>query len=588
MNVAFSIGPKSNSIINVLKKSADNVDFYSYSTISEMIKESLARHIAFSRIIFSTRMLNSNDPDGDLRSLNDFIKNYSNSTEIVMIMMKNDNNDVDKIFNGMFNSPMYTPIILEKATAQCLLDVINEDIAKLKTRYYVLDVGKDRTIVSGGGSNSIVSSGEGSGESAPAASPVVPPKSEPEKKRGLFGIFKGGKVKNTAQNPEPAPATENTPEEVVNTGEMGEKNSNQFSSGPASIDITDSGVTGASENANLNNSEKISGDFGNVTSSSEEPVATGGFSEAEEDENDLSIGNYGEQHTDTGFLDEDEEEELKRLMSGMDESAEDETEAGSGSEDEWSGSGVEEPIAQSPKKPDVWSMGGTPVKSWETREEPAKPREAVPEKDDRELKSEPKFYIDLFVGVKGSGATQSLVDTAAKLTDKEGLKVLIVDLDTRENGLLSYIDTERFYMEGANMGISKLRTYMEDGVYVASNGYGEAVSPRALSAFLSSRLISNFDTVLIDCPAECLDSVSLDVIERCNVYIVTGIDRSDLLATSEALTNRDVVDFQVEKYIMQHCLINFKDEQECDTEDVDWVNRICLFANGNWLDRIGM
>ena len=107
-------------------------------------------------------------------------------------------------------------------------------------------------------------------------------------------------------------------------------------------------------------------------------------------------------------------------------------------------------------------------------------------------------------------------------------------------------------------------------------------------SLLNSKLLGNYSMVFIDCPLECMGAVSYEVVKKCNILIKSGIDRSDLVATSLALTNRDYVDFKVEKYLMENCLIEFKDEAECTPEDVEWVNRVCLFANGNWLDRIGM
>ena len=138
MVVSFSVGSaeKNKKIINTLKKQADNVNFYSYSTIQELIKEASTRHLEFKRVIFSTAILN--DVQEDLNALNDFIKNYSTSTEVVMILSEPGE---DEIFNSIFNSPMYTPVILPKATARNVLDLVRNDIMELKTKYYTFDKG---------------------------------------------------------------------------------------------------------------------------------------------------------------------------------------------------------------------------------------------------------------------------------------------------------------------------------------------------------------------------------------------------------------------------------------------------------------
>lgn len=574
MNVAFSIGEKSKMITNTLKKSADNVDFYSYSSIPEMTKESLARHIAFNRIVFSTQILDKNDPEGDLRVLNDFIKNYSNSTEIVMIVTTADHSGIDKVFTSMFNSPMYTPIILDKATAQSLLQIVTDDITRLKTQYYVLDVKQDKTIVSGSASES---------PKEPAPQSVEP--REPEKKRGLFGIFKGGKNKNSAQTVEPVPAPESTVQDTPNIEEPAPEIDNHFSAGPTSVFTGFGGESAGSEVGAEKELEKKFEGFGNSTPSDESENLGAKFSVEDDEDSELSIGSYGEQHTDTGFLDDDEAEELKQLMEDGDNTEED----------------AKEESTSEPADGE-WNSNATPVRSWEEKE--AEKNEESWSKPEEPIIEEPKRYkpirqpiakpnrekthIDMVVGVRGSGATQAIIDEAVSLVQDEDIKVLIIDLDTKENGILSYIDAERFYMEGANNGINKLRVYEEDGVGVISNGYGVPVSSRALLSLLNSKLLGNYSMVFIDCPLECMEAVSYEVVKKCNILIKSGIDRSDLVATSLALTNRDYVDFKVEKYLMENCLIEFKDEAECSPEDVEWVNRVCLFANGNWLDRIGM
>lgn len=55
MIVAFSIGDKSQVVINTLKKSADDIDFYTYINIQEMIRESMLRHISLTELYFQLR-----------------------------------------------------------------------------------------------------------------------------------------------------------------------------------------------------------------------------------------------------------------------------------------------------------------------------------------------------------------------------------------------------------------------------------------------------------------------------------------------------------------------------------------------------
>lgn len=570
MNVAFSVGDKSKIITNTLKKSADNVDFYSYSTIQEMVKESLARHIAFSRIIFSTQILNSVNPESDLRELNDFIKNYSNSTEIVMIMTTRDKSGIDKVFLSMFNSPMYTPIILDKATAQNLLQVVNDDITKLKTQYYVLDVHQDRTIVSG--------TSKGTTEEASVKSTEVP---EPEKKRGLFGIFKGGKNKNSVQNPDPVPAVENTVQDVSNIAESVPENDNHFSAGPVSIDAGFGGENDVTGDRSEKENEKNSVDSENFRPSGEYENSGVDFSGSADEDNDLSIGDYGEQHTDTGFLDDEEAEELKQLMQEPEETPESEVEGVEDARRETDSWGIQE--NPEPVREYGVQRESSPVEEYDEKvnSKPSNSRKGIVSRPGRP-------NIDMIVGVKGSGVTSAIVSEARSLVRDEGIRVLLIDLDTRENGLLSYIDTERFYMDGANRGIDKLRVYEENNIGVISNGYGVPVNSKSLLSLLNSRILNGFDMVYVDCPLECMEGVSEEVIRLCNVLVMSDAGRDGLLSTSMALTDRSHVSFGVEKYVMENCRVEFRNDQECSKKDLDWVKRVCLFANGSWLNRIGM
>lgn len=90
--------------------------------------------------------------------------------------------------------------------------------------------------------------------------------------------------------------------------------------------------------------------------------------------------------------------------------------------------------------------------------------------------------------------------------------------------------------------------------------------------------------MLIDCPIECMDIITKDVLKLCNVLIYTNTDRSDLLSTTLGLTNRDYCSLEVERKIMGTCIVDCPDGRELAQEDIDYVKNTCLFANGCWLD----
>ena len=545
MEVAFSIGPKSLAVINRLKTLADNISFHTYPDIRSMVKEAMLRHISFDRIVFSTVLLqdqNGNlsveDVEGDLRELNEFIKNYSDNTSIVLITNQGTKElEVTEIFKSMFNSPMYTPVIMSKTTPKNLLEIVTEDITTLKTKYYVLDVDKDKTIVS-------------SNESVEKKSETETTKSSIEKKKkgGFFSGLMGGKKKSPDVST-PVQEVKQEAEDVVNKVEEASEISTDFSAGPKSVFTGFGGESSSNSNSESNNFTKNIFDSQNSSSSDGMESFTTGFSDPTGEDDMLSLGEMGEQHTDTGFLDEEEEEndeELQEYIRNQHHTLEEDK--------------SEEPVA---------------VRQEPVYTPPIKAEKEEPKKDTN---------IDMVLGMHGSGSTSAVVNEAMDLYQSKGAKVLIIDLDYRENGLLSFINVEDFYNKGYSRGISRRRIYNEDGIGILSNGYGTAITSSELLTLLRSGIIRKFDEVLIDCPIECLNIVTKDILKLCNILVFTNIDRSDLLSTSLGLTDRSTVSLDVERFIMKTCIVDCPEGKSLSEEDIDYIRDNCLFANGCWLD----
>lgn len=494
MVVSFSVGneEKNKKIINTLKKQADNINFYSYSSIQELVKEATSRHLEFKRIVFSTSILK--DVEKDLQELNNFIKNYSTSTEVVMILNEAGN---DKIFNSIFNAPMYTPVILPTATAKSILDLVLNDVMELKAKYYILDK-----------------------EDSPKKKEVVSSESE-----------------------------EN--EEVSEVGESKNTESSRFASGPESVNIEEDVLKQIEKNLVEETSFENTSISDEVPSLPEvEKISTEDFQEENEDGVSLSIGAFGSTHSDTGYLDEDDEKELQEHLERQ---------------------GKLKETTQTEKRIVTSSNENKNLEN----------RNINLERRNEKLKDLPN--IDLILSTRDSRATQSIVDQAVKIHVGDSAKVLIIDLDVRCNSILSFIDTEKFYRESAFEGITKQRVYEEDGVSVVSNGYGVSLSTRELFSFLDGRIPREFDMIYIDCPTDCMQILSLDLLHLVNTIIFTKGDRSNLIYTSLALTDRKTVPLEVEKWVMNNCLVDI--EGDYSKEDIDFINNEVLFANGNWLER---
>lgn len=513
MQVAFSVGKKSQGIINTLKKTADNVEFYSYGSIQEMIKDSKLRHLGFKRIVFTTSLLVN--PESDLQELNEFIKNDSASSEIVMITNPNANNGEAEVFNSIFNSPMYTPVVFDRITPNILLEVVLSDVLELKMKYYgSVETSQEKVVL---------------GASEHGSSEKPKEKELSDRKQGIFGGIFGTKktqVEDQSQNSDLV-------KDVENTGDLEGNSSLEDSSvtgveGTVSSGLDAWGVEGSESGIDSNSSFTDSGSF-----------MVGG-EDLNMDDDILSIGDFGSQHSDTGFLDDEGIEELEEISR---------------------------------------YQNGKSMVSDSTKEEPI-------EETQQEVKETcPRAKITALSGCNGVGVTQMVVDKASALSNK-GYKVLIVDVDHRLNGLLSYIDAIAYYSRNCEGGISKKRIYTEDGIGVVSNGYSYGLTSQDLYSFLTSYIASEYDYILVDCPVDCLDVMSEDVLNLVKLTLVVSGERSALLGTSMCLTNRDYVSLTTEKYIMNNCSVKVVNKTEYTDEDLQYVKDICLFPNGSWLEKI--
>jgi len=283
-------------------------------------------------------------------------------------------------------------------------------------------------------------------------------------------------------------------------------------------------------------------------SKKEESVLVGSspnsFSEQSEDlsnvtdeEDDMSIGDYGSLHSDTTDLDDDAEEELKKFAEQKENSAKKQDRE-------------EKPILQ-------------------------------------EIKPKKKTNVIYYIGNRGMGISQLIVDDAGMLVHEQNKKVLILDLNQIDHSVLSFLeDTEKFYQQGNSMGISKHRVYLEDGIGIISNGYGMPLQKSEVKNLMKSNIVDKYDFIIVDCPTDSLNLLDIDLINGSTIRLMTNNDRSDLFALSLAITNRNLVTLEVEKYIMNNCNIKVVDNKIIREEDIIYLKDKCLFANGCWLDKI--
>ena len=268
MKVAFSVGEKSEKLIKILNSMADNIEFFTYSSVRNLIKESTLRHLYFDRIVFSEKALGGDSVEEAISDLNDYITRSSDMTNVVLLVNK-ESPETSDIFLKYFNSQMYTPALLGKVTPNILLDIVTDDIINVRTKYFTLDDRKANSVVSESSKDN-KKSNKGSG------------------KKGFFGRLFGKK---------------NTPEEgnLANKESVGKTEDSKNAESEDVINRREGGTKFSEDNDIFSSNNRSN-------TSSSEKTKSNNF---DEDQQDLNLGSYGTKHTDTGYLDEEEIDSIK-------------------------------------------------------------------------------------------------------------------------------------------------------------------------------------------------------------------------------------------------------------------------------------
>lgn len=554
MMIAFCAGSSSNRVIEKLSSVVDNITFRTYDNMEELVTEAILRHIDFERIVFTSKFLSN--PEDDLRKLQEFLTEYSNNTELVMLeMLEESGSEKEKLFNSFFSSPMYTVVKVKQGSMSIpfLTELVKTDIPTLKVTYGG-DVHVNDSVV-------VAKSAEEQVKKEDIKKSVV---SAPKKKKvGFFGRLFGGKSDESEENESSSDSTEEVPESTGNVDESAmnaepEINSLNQSAMDGVIGDVAKDVIGAEMNFEENSRVE---DAVPVVSG----LSVGGVENfsPEDDELGLSIGDYGAAHSDTSFLDDSDEEELENYSSNREEdnnsSREDVVNPVEGS--------LPDQVEVDPYEKvfsDDMMQGTTEEYSFDVPQENYK-------------------NIDIIISNTGSKAIMDIIDSAAKYSD-DGNSVLVVDVDNIHHRVLSFIDCNQFYKRDFEYGVDSSRIYVEDGVSFVSNGYGNELSMENLERFLEEEELGRFDIVMVDIPVESIDVLNIGILQKCNILIECGSDVSDLINMSLDLTDRSKVSLEMERYIMHNCDAEMLGG--VNEETIKTAKESCFFANGCWLDNI--
>lgn len=273
MRVAFSVGKNSGLLIDNIKKHHDDIEFFTYNNVKDLIKESTLRHIYFDRIIYTERLLRR--PEEDLNMLNNYIIENSDSTTVVLIVEKADS-EASLCFEKIFNSPLYTRAVLQKATSLILCEIVTGGILEIREKYFNSVVGSQRQGNQSGGSERVGNPGVDTRNSGNREQQAISGNVQNSTRSISIG-YESGSAGTVGQNSH----------SMYGEYESRYKNSN-------GSDFEGEGFSGFSNS--------VPGSVGSSDNFDEK-------SNFSEEDDFLGLGSYGESHSDTGFLDEDDFEE---------------------------------------------------------------------------------------------------------------------------------------------------------------------------------------------------------------------------------------------------------------------------------------
>lgn len=465
------LSDKATAIIQAVKKSNDSLDLVGGTDLVSFLTETKERNEFFERILIIDTAVTKGSEKDDFLFLKQYIEKYAPSMEVVLGIPRDRGSQLADLFLTEFSAPMYTVAYLPKQTSiQILKDLVTLPVLELKAKYFSLD-------------------------SADVKVNEAKKKEKPAKKGGFFSkLFGGGKGKHdvaeeedeeevtetvapqveVAVTPPPMPPVTPTPVDVVAESVVG--------AGVVGATVGAEGVSQASEELQNN----LNALFGGATTSS--------IGEGEAENDSLLFGNFGEMHLQTGFIDEEGEDDFDSIVE---DSAPD------------TGWGSVESTPASDFAPVSENTGSADFTPFSPLSETAFSSE----------ESLGGSSSEIFGGMSnenssnliGFGVTLVVGGTSSKfLAETASVENGLVILDTKSTvGMATYID-ERAYLENEDDG------YLENG-----NTYYMGVGTNELNTFISRHY---GDKVVVNVSVSDLDRVCASINSEYSILAVFGED----------------------------------------------------------------
>lgn len=461
------LSDKATAIIQAVKKSNDSLDLVGGTDLVSFLTETQERNEFFERILIIDTAVTKGSEHDDFLFLKQYIEKYAPSMEVVLGIPRDRGSQLADLFLSEFNAPMYTVAYLPKQTSiQILKDLVTLPVLELKAKYFSLD-------------------------SADVKASEAKKKEKPVKKGGFFSkLFGGGKGKHDVADedeeevsqepissesvtvtPSTMPPVTPTPvvESVVNAGVVG-------------ATVGSEGVSQASKELQNN----LNALFGGTTTSSVE--------EGEAENDSLLFGNFGEMHLQTGFIDEEGEDDFDLPVEDTATSA------------DWGSVENTPPSDFSPVPENTGSSDFTPFSPLS---------ETAFSSEESEGTSSSKIFGGMSnensSNLIGFGVTLAVGGTSSKfLAETASVENGLVILDTKSTvGMATYID-ERAYLENEDDG------YLENG-----NTYYMGVGTNELNTLISRHY---GDKVVVNVSVSDLDRVCSSINSEYSILAVFDED----------------------------------------------------------------
>lgn len=474
------LSDKATAIIQAVKKSNDSLDLVGGTDLVSFLTETKERNEFFERILVIDTAITKGSEKDEFLFLKQYIENYSPSMEVVLGIPRDRGSQLADLFLTEFSAPMYTVAYLPKQTSiQILKDLVTLPVLELKAKYFSLD-------------------------SADVKANEAKKKEKPAKNGGFFSkLFGGGKGKHdvaeeegdeevtetvapqveVAVTPPPMPPVDVAAESVVGAGVVG-------------ATVSAEGVFQASEELQNN----INALFGGSTTISIE--------EGEAENDSLLFGNFGEMHLQTGFIDEEGEDDFEDMVE---DSAPD---TGWGSVESTPPTDFS-PVSENTSSADFTPFSPLPETAFASEElEGTSSSEILTGMSNENSSNLIGFGVTLVVGGTSS---KFLAETASV---ENGLVIL----DTKSTvGMATYID-ERAYLENEDDG------YLENG-----NTYYMGVDTSELNTLISHHY---GDKVVVNVSVSDIDRVCASINSE---YSILAVFDEDLPAFENQLLEFETI-----------------------------------------------